>query len=654
MKSEDFTKNSSSKNFENKLNQLCSILNYNFKNKMYLVEALTRQSAVIERHPNASPNNYQRLEFLGDSILNLCISDFIFELFPDKKEEDLHPLRSFIIKNETLAGFAEKLKFGSYLILGKGEEFQNIRKNKKILADIIEAIIGAVFIDSGRDYMLTKNVLIKFFKPLFFQDKNFKQYTKELNAYFEKINRLDNNDVSYVLDQLNSEDRLSEKNSSFCDLINLKSIPIIPNTNKNNSPSEFVEIIQSNFNPLNIMSNSFSNINEHKCNCSCNSIIENKISQFNNNNNILSSNFFQTEINISDLANLFFSSEKYEIEEKLNNLCNNKINSNHFLDFELLYINSNENFSVLLKNNFSTVEQVINLLMNKIKISHENLEIKQHFFASKFLLNIIINLGNEISDLYIKSIFCLVHNGIAEFRRRNYLMSKNYLEQGFETISLVETEVDFKLSEEFYDCKYLCIIYFSEIDFLDLNIEGHNKYFHMAQSINFLNTTSELILMQIRKIYLKNFILNNLNSYEKIDELIVNFSNQMNKLSEGAKLSRIFREEHINLKIIKFRFNKNLKDFSELKELEESLTKNYGKDSYLIYHILEFYVKKLQDEILNNSIENKNFQLIEKMAIYSHRIMKILFQNFTVNSKIFCDQLAFYNKSLDNYSNFNN
>lgn len=668
MKSEVDLKNSRSNNFENKLNEISSLLNYNFKNKMHLVEALTRQSAVIERHPNASPNNYQRLEFLGDSILNLCISDFIFELFPDKKEEDLHPLRSFIIKNETLAGLAEKLKLGSYIIVGKGEESQNIRNNRKVLADIIEAIIGAVFIDSGRNYLLTKNILIHFFKPLFFQDKNFKRYERELNAYFEKMSIVDHNDVSYVLDQINCEDIsvLSEKNSSFCDLIDIKSIPIIQNTNSNLIPSEFPDIMPNNINPVSFMSNSFINVkgvnsvngvNDQKCicNCTCFSMIENQISQFINKDNNLYLKSFFLEISISDIADIFLSSEKYEVEEKLDNLFKNKIkvDSNYFLDFELLYVNSNENFSVLLANNSQNVVQVISFLINKIKISYEKLEVKQHFFASKLLMNIIINIGNNIPDFYIKSIICLIHNGISEFRRKNYIMSKNFLEQGFETIGLLEMENDCNLNRDFYDCKYLCIIYLSEIEFLNQNIEGHNKYFQIAKSQP-QSDSCEIRYIQIQKIFLKNLIINNCYCFEKISELFEDFANKFNNLSESAKSSKIFQEEYINMKINKFKFNKNLKDFTELHMLERSVIDLYGKDCHLLYPIFEFFGEKLEEEIIYSSNINKNFQILEKLCLYSYKNLKIVIQNFTVNSAIFLENLKFYNKSLENYSNFNN
>jgi ribonuclease-3 len=155
--------NSNNSNINTKTNDfddLYIILNYKFQDEKIIRQALTRQSAIGERIPKASEANYQRLEFFGDSLLNLIITEMIFEIFIEKTEESLSPLRSDIIKNEFLATLAEKMNLGKFIIIGKGEEKQNCRKNKNILADIMEAIIAAMYFDTKKD--------IKFIKSFFF------------------------------------------------------------------------------------------------------------------------------------------------------------------------------------------------------------------------------------------------------------------------------------------------------------------------------------------------------------------------------------------------------------------------------------------------------------------------------------------------------
>lgn len=131
-----------------------------FKNKELLDQALTHKSWVNE-HPNKRESN-ERLEFLGDAILEFIITETLYLRFPKHQEGYLTALRSNLVNTQNLANLAIKLGVGETLYLSKGEEEGGGRKNISLLADTVEAIIGALFIDSGLDKVteFIKNNLI--------------------------------------------------------------------------------------------------------------------------------------------------------------------------------------------------------------------------------------------------------------------------------------------------------------------------------------------------------------------------------------------------------------------------------------------------------------------------------------------------------------
>lgn len=118
-----------------------------FKDKELLIQALTHKSWVNE-HPGARGTN-ERLEFLGDAVLEFIVSDHLYREFPDKEEGYLTALRANLVNTQNLAEVAKKLSIGHELLLSKGEEEGGGRENTSILADTVEAIIGAIFIDQG-------------------------------------------------------------------------------------------------------------------------------------------------------------------------------------------------------------------------------------------------------------------------------------------------------------------------------------------------------------------------------------------------------------------------------------------------------------------------------------------------------------------------
>ena len=123
------------------LSGLQKTLNYRFSNEALLNTALT--------HRSAHRKNNERLEFLGDSILNFAIADILFDRFPDLEEGDLSRLRATLVNKDALALVGATLELGKSLHLGEGELKSGGFRRASIIADAVEAIIGAIYLDSG-------------------------------------------------------------------------------------------------------------------------------------------------------------------------------------------------------------------------------------------------------------------------------------------------------------------------------------------------------------------------------------------------------------------------------------------------------------------------------------------------------------------------
>jgi ribonuclease-3 len=123
--------------------RLGKTLGYQFKHQNNLIMALT--------HRSASGKHNERLEFLGDAVLGMVIANKLFTSFPNVPEGNLTRLRSSIVKGDTLADLAREFDLGDYLILGSGELKSGGFKRSSILADAVEAIIGAIYLESGID-----------------------------------------------------------------------------------------------------------------------------------------------------------------------------------------------------------------------------------------------------------------------------------------------------------------------------------------------------------------------------------------------------------------------------------------------------------------------------------------------------------------------
>lgn len=157
-----------------------------FKDKDLLNQALTHKSWVNE-HPNQRGTN-ERLEFLGDAILEFIISKELYDKFPDKEEGYLTALRANIVNTVNLANVAKRLSIGSSIHLSKGEEETGGRENSSLLADTTEAIIGALFLDQGiektKDFIITNllnDLPDKIKSPLKDAKSRFQEYIQSQN-----------------------------------------------------------------------------------------------------------------------------------------------------------------------------------------------------------------------------------------------------------------------------------------------------------------------------------------------------------------------------------------------------------------------------------------------------------------------------------------
>ena len=142
-------------------------MGYRFKDTQYLERALTHSSYANE---TGARNHHllcnERLEFLGDSVLSLITSDYLYAQFPNHPEGDLTRMRAATVCEEALASYSEKLELGSYLLLGKGESNTGGSKKPAIIADAFEAVLAAIYLDAikGDGIATVREILLPFIK----------------------------------------------------------------------------------------------------------------------------------------------------------------------------------------------------------------------------------------------------------------------------------------------------------------------------------------------------------------------------------------------------------------------------------------------------------------------------------------------------------
>lgn len=153
-------------------------IGYQFKKEGLLRQALTHSSYANEKHLKKLSDN-ERLEFLGDAVLEIVTSEFLFKQYPDVPEGELTKMRASIVCEQTLALCTKPLELGRFLFLGKGENLTGGRGRKSILSDAMEAVIGAIYLDGG--FTNAKEFVHKFIltdiehKQLFYDSKTILQ-----------------------------------------------------------------------------------------------------------------------------------------------------------------------------------------------------------------------------------------------------------------------------------------------------------------------------------------------------------------------------------------------------------------------------------------------------------------------------------------------
>ena len=167
---------------EQKFNQLQDRLGIHFRNDKLLKQAFTHSSYVNEHRRKPYEDN-ERLEFLGDAVLELTVSNYLFEKYPMMSEGELTKLRAAIVCEPSLVVFANQLSFGEFVLLGKGEEMTGGRERPAMLADVFESFIGALYLDSGLEpvvQFLRKVVFPRIDEGAFSHVMDFKSQLQEL------------------------------------------------------------------------------------------------------------------------------------------------------------------------------------------------------------------------------------------------------------------------------------------------------------------------------------------------------------------------------------------------------------------------------------------------------------------------------------------
>lgn len=165
--------------------QLQRDLNIEFKNRKLLYQAFTHASYINEHRKEVKEDN-ERLEFLGDAILELAVSEYLYKTYPRMREGELTKLRAAVVCETSLVAYANRLGFASYILLGKGEENTGGRQRPALLADVFEAFIGALYLDQG--LQAVEALLHTYVFPLISngQYKQFRDYKSELQEYVQE------------------------------------------------------------------------------------------------------------------------------------------------------------------------------------------------------------------------------------------------------------------------------------------------------------------------------------------------------------------------------------------------------------------------------------------------------------------------------------
>lgn len=161
---------------EERIEKLEGIIGSSIDNPFIYIRALRHRSTLADEK-YSSIDSYERLEFLGDAVLDLIVTEIIFDLFPNENEGFLTKLRAKLVKGDTLAMYAEKLELNNLMLLGERVRGQGIEESKSVLSDLFEALVGALYLDLG--YEPTS----KFVRGVIEQYVDFDQIVNTLDNY---------------------------------------------------------------------------------------------------------------------------------------------------------------------------------------------------------------------------------------------------------------------------------------------------------------------------------------------------------------------------------------------------------------------------------------------------------------------------------------
>lgn len=176
----------------NNFDKFETIINYQFVNKDLLLLSLTHASYANENNIKKTNTN-QRLEFLGDAVLELISSDFLYSLYEDYNEGDLTKIRAKLVCEENLACIARDLRIYDYLLIGKGESKNSIMNNNSTMCDSIEALIGAIYMDGGI------NQAKKFIDKFILTDANLNKSNNDYKSVLQEIANKNSIELKYEI-----------------------------------------------------------------------------------------------------------------------------------------------------------------------------------------------------------------------------------------------------------------------------------------------------------------------------------------------------------------------------------------------------------------------------------------------------------------------
>lgn len=187
------------------MNNFEEILGYRFNNKKLLHEALSHSSYANENKKHRHSN--ERLEFLGDSVLSIVVSEYLFEHYKHLPEGELTKIRASLVCESSLFEFAKKIQMGDHILLGKGEENTGGRERPSILADAFEAVIAAIYLDGGMEP--AKKHILRFIPENLHSngDVGFNDFKTILQ---EIIQKNPEEHVSYILENESGPDHAKE------------------------------------------------------------------------------------------------------------------------------------------------------------------------------------------------------------------------------------------------------------------------------------------------------------------------------------------------------------------------------------------------------------------------------------------------------------